>query len=273
MPRSVLLAGMTIAQAFAAAVLTLVCTSAFWSIAPLALGLRSNVVMSSSMAPGIRAGDVVVSSPASVSDLRPGAIILFVDPARPQRTLLHRYITRDAAGDLLTKGDANAQPDSTPVPPNLLYGQGRVRIPFAGLPAYWLATRQPGHLTGSALILLTLVVIATSRPPTPFAAGARPSTGALSADLLHRPKAWQARHRAVRRSGPVACVDGPAMIHGSRLAQSRRRHAAGRHRPRRDHTSPDDRQTSSARRPERTSPGRRRMPPAGTRTGPVAALR
>jgi signal peptidase I len=262
---------MTIAQAFAAAVLTLVCTSAFWSIAPLALGLKSNVIMSNSMAPGIRAGDVVVSSPASVSNLRPGAIILFVDPARPQRTLLHRYITRDAAGNLLTKGDANAHPDSTPVPPNLLHGQGRVRIPFAGLPAYWLATRQPGHLTGAALMLLTLVVIVTSRPPTPFAA--MPSPGALSADLLHRPKAWQARHRAVRQSEPVARIDDPAMIHGSRLAQPRRGHAAGRHRPRRDHTSPDDRHASSARRPERSSPGRRRMPPAGTRTRPVGALR
>jgi signal peptidase I len=272
MRRSALVAGMTIAQALATAVLTLVCALAFWSVVPLALGLRSDVIMSGSMAPGIRPGDVVVSSPAPVSGLRPGTIILFVDPARPQRTLLHRYIARDAAGRLVTKGDANAEPDSTAVPPDLLYGQGRVRIPFAGLPAYWSATGQRARLTGGALMLVILLVIATPRPPTAATVAARPRTGVLPADR-HRPKAWQARHRAVRRSSPVPPVDGAPTTGGPRHAPPRKRHAAGRRRAGRAHASVNARQPSSARRPAASAPAGRRLPPAGTRTTPVAAPR
>lgn len=279
MRRPVLLAAMTIAQALAAGTLALVCASAFWSVAPLALGLRSDVIMSGSMAPGIRAGDVVVSSPASVSDLRPGVVILFVDPARPHRTLLHRYITRDADGNMITKGDANGEPDSTSVPPNLLYGQGRVRIPFAGLPAYWMATGRPGHLTGSVLMLLAFIVIATSRPPTPSTAAAPPGTGALAADLRHRPRRWQARHRAVRRSRTVARVEDSAVMGRpgpppERHAGGRRAHrSGGRRRARRHHAPADNRHDSSTRRPATYPPAGRHLAPTSTPSTPLPAPR
>ena len=146
------------------ALLTLVAGTTFWSLVPLALGLRSDVVMSGSMSPRIRPGDVVVSVPVRASQLRPGRIITFTDPAEPGRRLVHRYVAANADGTLRTKGDANVQADSTPVPVALVQGAAVVRIPFAGLPAYWGRTGQFLPLVSAVLVLLAMLAAATARP-------------------------------------------------------------------------------------------------------------
>jgi signal peptidase I len=104
----------------------------------VAVGWRADVVLSGSMAPGILPGDVVVGRPADGSEVTPGELIVFEDPAAPGRTVLHRVVRRQEDGALVTRGDANAADDSTPVLPEAVVASPRLRVPYVGLPSLWL---------------------------------------------------------------------------------------------------------------------------------------
>jgi signal peptidase I len=151
-----------IGRGVAAGFLALVCTSVFWSLVPAVFGWHAEVVLSGSMAPRIRPGDVVVVAPATVEDVRPGQVIWFTDPADPGRNLVHRYVSRNADGTLTTKGDANPTPDPAPLPPGMVHGLPRVRVPFVGLCAYWMHVHRTYALLGTAGALLLLVLFVTS---------------------------------------------------------------------------------------------------------------
>jgi signal peptidase len=143
-------------------------------LAPLAVGWPATVVMSGSMMPAITPGDVVVAKPVQASELRPGQVILFVDPAAKQTTLVHRVVSRNTNGSLVTKGDANEVADSTPVPTSAIQGRMLARVPFVGLPRYWLAHRQWLPLGASAVLLTLLVLISTHHGASARQAAQRP---------------------------------------------------------------------------------------------------
>jgi signal peptidase I len=110
----------------------------FWATVPSVLGWIPTTVLSDSMAPLIRTGDVVVSQPVETTSLRPGQILLADDPDHLGRLRLHRFIEVTEDGHLITKGDANVTPDSTTIPASSVRGVGFVRVPFVGLPIVWL---------------------------------------------------------------------------------------------------------------------------------------
>ncbi|GED90696.1 hypothetical protein TNCT6_77810 [Streptomyces sp. 6-11-2] len=60
--------------------------------------------------------------------------MLVQDPARPGRLLTHRVYQVRPNNDLITKGDANSAPDSTPIRLAALRGVARLRVPGVGLP-------------------------------------------------------------------------------------------------------------------------------------------
>jgi signal peptidase len=153
------------AQAIGLFFLTYYVSAVLWSLLPFTIGMRSDVVMSGSMAPKIDVGDVVVSAPISNRQLRPGMIISFTDPNLPERNLIHRMISRNPDGTVVTRGDANTDVDSTPVSPELINGQARVRIPLIGLPAYWFREKQYVPL-GTALGALIFTVIVSTGSTT-----------------------------------------------------------------------------------------------------------
>ncbi len=134
------------------ALVVLLCLTA-WSLLPAALGLQCTTVMSDSMAPGIRAGDVVASRPVTGADLRSGSVrlgsvLLVDDPDHPGRLRLHRWVgEREDA--LVLRGDANHGADSSSVRPAAVRGVGVLRIPIAGLPVRWVRTAQPGPLVAT----------------------------------------------------------------------------------------------------------------------------
>ena len=118
------------------------------------------------MAPQVLAGDIVVTAPVTVAELRPGDIILFDDVTR-RRPVLHRVEGRDEHGAVVTKGDANAVPDSTPVQPEAVTGRLRLRIPYVGLPA--IAVRRAPVASSSVAVLGLLgavVLVRRSGEPT-----------------------------------------------------------------------------------------------------------
>ena len=124
---------------------------------PVAFGWNASVVMSGSMRPAFNPGDVVLSMPARVAELRPGQVVLVADPVRPGHLLMHRYVSQGPNGSLITRGDANGSADSTPVPLANVRGLPRMRVPGVGLPVLWLRTHDLAPLI-SLVVLLTLAM-------------------------------------------------------------------------------------------------------------------
>lgn len=80
-------------------------------------------VLSGSMTPAIRTGDLIIDSPVhstAAAHLQVGQIITFRDPNAASKLITHRiYALAPVAGGqaaYVTKGDANNAPDATPVP-------------------------------------------------------------------------------------------------------------------------------------------------------------
>ncbi len=85
------------------------------AVGPHLLGYRTVTMLSGSMSPVIRPGDVIVDTQLPVAALHPGQIITYQVPVGDHRVVSHRIIavTRAAAGvvSVRTKGDTNASPD------------------------------------------------------------------------------------------------------------------------------------------------------------------
>jgi signal peptidase I len=112
----------------------------FWTMAPMVMGWQSYVIMSGSMAPRMFPGDVVLSQPVGAEKVTLGQIVLVENPVRIGTTLVHRAVGRNPDGSLVTRGDANRENDSTPIPADLVRGLPRLRVPYVGLPAVWWST-------------------------------------------------------------------------------------------------------------------------------------
>ncbi|HKU35673.1 MAG TPA: signal peptidase I, partial [Paenarthrobacter sp.] len=83
----------------------------FLAIGPRLLGYQTSTMLTGSMAPLINPGDVVVTVPTPVKDIKVGDIITYHIPVEDQRVETHRIteITTTADGGVAvqTKGDAN----------------------------------------------------------------------------------------------------------------------------------------------------------------------
>lgn len=120
-----------------------------WTVLPVALGWQPAVVLSGSMEPAIRTGDVVVTRKVPTAELQPGHVLLA--DSGDGRRLLHRYVSTDDDGGLVLRGDANEAPDSTAVTEDAVHGVGILRVPWVGLPYAWAA--QGRHLPVALTVL------------------------------------------------------------------------------------------------------------------------
>jgi signal peptidase len=144
----------------ARAILGIVAGLAFWAIALLPLGLSSTVIASGSMRPSIQVGDVVVTRPINAHTDILGRVVTAANPAKPGHLLSHRIVADHKDGTYQTKGDANRDPDSTPMPRSNIKGRGFLLVPWIGLPSHWLATGQPVPVVVTALGLGALAFAA-----------------------------------------------------------------------------------------------------------------
>ena len=97
------------------------------------MGWRMQPVQSSSMAPLYPRGSLVLVAPIDASEVQPGMVIVFLDPADRSRLIAHRVVAQ-VPGDVpafRTRGDANLTDDPYPVFPDAI--RGRVRWGVAGL--------------------------------------------------------------------------------------------------------------------------------------------
>jgi signal peptidase len=114
-------------------------------VGPFALGMRSLSVMSGSMEPAIRTGDVIVDEWIHPRDARVGDAITFNDPGRGNVVLTHRVVSIDKRGDrvdFVTRGDANTGSERWSAPAGGSIGRVAYRVPHAGF--LMVFTRTPG---------------------------------------------------------------------------------------------------------------------------------
>jgi signal peptidase I len=132
-----------------------------WALLPVLMGWSPTVILTGSMSPQIQPGDVVVVAPfdSTKESAKPGMVILANNPAQPGKQLVHRVAKKNTDGTYVTKGDANAAADSTPVSPSSVKGLARLRIPMIGLPKTWIHEQRYGPLV-ALLILLMLLSLA-----------------------------------------------------------------------------------------------------------------
>ncbi len=148
---------------WARAVLAVLAGLLFWSVAPAAAGWESAVVLTGSMEPAIRPGDIVVSDPDPGRELMAGNVVVVEAPGRPGHTVVHRVVERDANDALILRGDANATNDSTPIGEGDVLGVVRLRIGWVGLPVVWWHQGQRHLVAATAVVLLLL--FAAAQPP------------------------------------------------------------------------------------------------------------
>ncbi|MFB6069252.1 MAG: signal peptidase I [Halobacterium sp.] len=95
---------------------------------------ESYVVMSGSMEPEISPGDVVVVKSVPADQIERGDVVTFLRE-RSSRPVTHRVVgvlERDGGLAFRTKGDANEDPDPTPVPSQNVVGEVWFVIPYIG---------------------------------------------------------------------------------------------------------------------------------------------
>jgi signal peptidase len=84
---------------------------AFLAIGPRILGYQTSTMLTGSMAPVINPGDVVVTVPTPVKDVKVGDVITYHIPVEDHRVETHRITevttTADGGTAVQTKGDAN----------------------------------------------------------------------------------------------------------------------------------------------------------------------
>lgn len=125
-------------------------------------GPRPVLVTSGSMAPAVRAGDVVlVSEPEG--PVAPGSIVTFRADDGPG-LVTHRVVSVEADGRYRTRGDANPTDDSTPVPASRVEGAAVYVVPFVGRPAVWWVERSWGPLAVTFAIVVGAAVALLLRP-------------------------------------------------------------------------------------------------------------
>jgi signal peptidase len=170
-----------LAQFLARTTLGILGAMLFWSMAPNLAGWSSEVVVSNSMMPRIAAGDVVVAAPVDPKTLIPGQVILVTNPARPGTLLMHRLIAWNPDGTLQTRGDANQNPDTTPVPQSMVRGLPRLRVPYIGLPMLWFRHGEYRMIVVTGILLMAAVMLSTGRANE--SAGDEPDDTAPDADV------------------------------------------------------------------------------------------
>jgi len=92
------------------------------------------VVLSGSMEPMMRVGDIVVVYKVNPETIEPGDIIAFKDPSGRKNVIItHRVIAYDKNGEgFRTKGDACEEPDQFVVKKEDVVGKPVFLVPFAG---------------------------------------------------------------------------------------------------------------------------------------------
>ncbi len=144
------------------------------TVGPRLLDYRTATMLTASMAPGIRPGDVIVDTPLALSDVRTGQVLTYHIPVADHRVVSHRVIEvqRPAPGvvNVRTQGDANPAPDPwTATLTGDTVWQVRMVVPKAGvviraLRTPWVHTALTGAVPVLVLVWLLMGIWWPAKP-------------------------------------------------------------------------------------------------------------
>jgi signal peptidase I len=144
------------------------------TLAPRLLHYRTATMLTGSMSPRIRSGDVIVDTPLALRDVRVGQVLTYHIPVDDHRVISHRVIEvqRPAPGtvNVRTKGDANSAPDPwTATLTGSTVWQVRAVVPKAGTVIRALRTPLVHNvLTGAVPVLVVCwLLLGIWRPAKP----------------------------------------------------------------------------------------------------------
>ena len=100
---------------------------------PRFAGIGQYAVKDGGMEPAIPAGSMVYSAQVEPSTLSQGDVIVFYANETGSNPVTHRVVENKIAdGNVITKGDANAQNDPEPVPYSNIIGKKVISVPMLG---------------------------------------------------------------------------------------------------------------------------------------------
>jgi signal peptidase len=125
-------------------IVAVLCVVVVWASTGL-LGIQPTTVLSGSMRPTMDVGDMAIVREVPADSIQPGDIIQFW---REGEMIIHRVVEARGKGDgrlFVTKGDANAEPDSALVTSGQVRGEVVLNIPKIG----WAAIAVKGFFSGA----------------------------------------------------------------------------------------------------------------------------
>ena len=119
------------------------------------------IVLTDSMDPTIKSGDLIIVKTVKTEDLTEGDIVSFFDPESKNRSVVTHRIKEvvkleNGKTEFVTRGDNNDTDDKLPVPEGNIVGLYKFRIPKMGKVAMFMQTT-PGLIVCVALPILLLV--------------------------------------------------------------------------------------------------------------------
>lgn len=122
------------------------------------IGLTPFAVLSGSMEPAYHVGSLIYVQKVAPESIQPGDPITFV-LNEDLLVATHRVVEIDKVNSyFFTKGDANDNPDGAPVHFNNLIGKPVFTIPKLGYVASALSTQKGMILSGTAILVLLILV-------------------------------------------------------------------------------------------------------------------
>lgn len=146
-----------LASIVAAAACGFAATVAFATIAPTLGGFQTLTVLSDSMRPTLRAGDVVVDAKIKPVEARIGDVVTFQSPDTAGKLMTHRVVAMRASGRTVyfrTRGDANTGSETWSLPADGTIGRVEYRVPKLGY-----VTNVAGSRVGRFAFLVVPVVL------------------------------------------------------------------------------------------------------------------
>lgn len=156
-----------VGTAIAAGMLIIVCGLLVVTVGvPIATGSDTYTVLTRSMEPGLPPGTLLVVRPTAAADLHIGDVVTYQLQSGKPDVVTHRIVRVEASSDgtrrYVTRGDANAVADASPVRAEQVRGRVWYAVPGIG----WLAivknstSLQPWLVgIGALLVLYSLVSI------------------------------------------------------------------------------------------------------------------
>lgn len=131
---------------------------------PRLAGYQIYHVISGSMEPAIPVESVVYVKDVAPADIQKKDVIAFHSVLGEEAIITHRVVSNNrVAGEIVTKGDANAKEDLEPVPYENVLGKVALTVPVLGKILATIATIQGKTAVGSVILLALLLHIAAGR--------------------------------------------------------------------------------------------------------------